>query len=115
MDDTAPKAGPTSDGGYIPFRSFAEFYRFYLSEHHNVTCRRLHFFGTLGGLFCLLQLITTLHPSWLAIGLVWGYGMTWLGHFGFEKNKPASLRQPMYSFAGDWMMFKDILIGRIPF
>ena len=28
------------------FNSFAEFYPFYLSEHGNRTCRRLHFAGS---------------------------------------------------------------------
>jgi hypothetical protein len=28
------------------FNSFAEFYPYYLSEHSNSTCRRLHFIGT---------------------------------------------------------------------
>ena len=115
MDDIAPKAGPTADGGYVPFSTFDAFYAFYLGEHQNTTCRRLHFFGSLGALFCLLQLITTLEPRWLAIGLVWGYGLAWIGHFGFAKNKPASFKQPLYSFMGDWVMFKDMLLGRIPF
>jgi hypothetical protein len=29
------------------FKSFAEFYPFYLTEHSNRTCRRLHFLGQL--------------------------------------------------------------------
>ena len=49
------------------FATFAEFYPFYLSEHRNRTCRRLHFAGT-----------------------------------------------SLYSFIGDWAMFRDILLGRIP-
>ena len=28
------------------FNTFAEFYPYYLSEHANSTCRRLHFIGT---------------------------------------------------------------------
>ena len=28
------------------FHSFAQFYPFYLSEHSNRTCRRLHFAGS---------------------------------------------------------------------
>lgn len=98
-----------------PHRSFAEFYPFYLDEHRNPICRRLHFFGSLGALFCLAKLLATLNPAWLAAGLLWGYGLAWIGHFAFEKNRPASFRQPLYSFIGDWAMFRDILFGRIPF
>ncbi|MGZ5584699.1 MAG: Mpo1-like protein, partial [Usitatibacter sp.] len=28
------------------FKSFREFYPFYLSEHRNATCRKLHFAGS---------------------------------------------------------------------
>ena len=104
-----------ASAGATRYTSFAEFYPFYLSEHSNATCRRLHFFGSLGALVCLVQLFATLNPLWFAGGLLWGYGLAWIGHFGFEKNKPASFKQPFYSFAGDWVMFKDILTGKIPF
>ncbi|MBY0235069.1 MAG: DUF962 domain-containing protein, partial [Burkholderiaceae bacterium] len=39
----------------------------------------------------------------------------WLGHFVFEKNKPATFRYPLYSLMGDWVMFKDMLIGKVKF
>ena len=48
-------------------------------------------------------------------GLLCGYGFAWVGHFGFEKNKPASFKQPLYSFMGDWVMWAQLLTGRIPF
>jgi len=41
------------------------------------------------------------------------YPFAWSGHFFFEKNKPAAFSQPMYSKISDWMMFEDILLGRI--
>ncbi len=44
-----------------------------------------------------------------------GYGFAWAGHFQFEKNKPATFIYPVYSLLGDWIMFKDILIGKIKF
>jgi hypothetical protein len=39
--------------------------------------------------------------------------LAWIGHFGFEKNKPASFKQPFYSFLGDWVMYRDIWVGRV--
>ncbi|MFM8691185.1 MAG: Mpo1-like protein, partial [Limnohabitans sp.] len=54
-------------------------------------------------------------PGFLAGALLSGYGLAWVGHFVFEKNRPASFRRPLYSFMGDWVMFKDILTGRIAF
>jgi hypothetical protein len=97
------------------YARFSEFYPFYLSEHRNRTCRRLHFVGSTLALVCLALLIATGNPWWLLAGLLAGYGLAWIGHFGFEKNRPASFRQPLFSFMGDWVMYKDILTGRIPF
>jgi hypothetical protein len=96
-------------------RSFAEFYPFYLGEHRNPTCRRLHFLGSTLALVCLAMLLATGGWHWLPLGLLAGYGCAWIGHFGFEKNKPASFKRPLYSFMGDWVMYKDIWTGRIPF
>jgi hypothetical protein len=95
------------------FKSFAEFYPFYLTEHANVTCWRLHFAGSTISLLCLVALVVTLNPWWLLAGLVAGYGFAWVGHFGFEKNKPASFKRPLYSFMGDWAMYRDIWLGRV--
>ena len=52
---------------------------------------------------------------WLLAAPVAGYGFAWLGHFVFEKNRPATFSYPWYSLLGDWVMFKDILTRRIPF
>jgi hypothetical protein len=97
------------------FSSFTTFYPFYLKEHSHPTSRRLHFFGSLGALWCLVQLAITGQAIWLVAGLVFGYAMAWIGHFFFEKNRPATFKYPIYSLMGDWVMFKDILIGKIKF
>ena len=95
------------------FKSFAEFYPFYLTEHSNVTCRRLHFLGSSLALVNLALVFTTGYWGFLLLGLLCGYGCAWVGHFGFEKNKPASFKRPLYSFMGDWVMYKDMLLGRV--
>jgi hypothetical protein len=41
--------------------------------------------------------------------------LAWIGHFGFEHNKPASFKRPLYSFLGDWCMYRDIWTGKIRF
>ncbi len=50
----------------------------------------------------------------VAAALACGYGFAWVGHFFFEKNRPATFQHPLYSFMGDWVMFADILRGRVP-
>ncbi len=94
--------------------SFAEFYPYYLSEHSNATCRRLHFIGSTLALICLWSAIWTRQPAFLLAGLAFGYGFAWIGHFGFEKNRPASFRRPLWSFMGDWRMYFDIWMGKVP-
>ena len=98
------------------YASFAEFYPFYLGEHAHPVCRRLHVVGSTLVLAIIVAVIARIVSPWalLALPLV-GYGFAWIGHFYFEKNKPATFKYPLYSFAGDWVMYRDILIGRIPF
>lgn len=95
------------------YASFREFYPFYLDEHRHPVSRRLHFIGSCGVLALVAVAALTANAWWLLAALVCGYGFAWVGHFFFEKNRPATFRHPLYSFIGDWVMFKDILIGRI--
>lgn len=95
------------------FASFREFYPFYLSEHRHPLSRRLHFAGSVAVLLAVLLALCTGQPRWLWAAPLCGYGCAWIGHFLFEKNRPATFRHPLYSLAGDWVMFKDMLLGRI--
>jgi hypothetical protein len=97
------------------FTSFREFYPFYLAEHGNRISRRLHFIGSCGVLALLVVAIVQRNAWWLLAALACGFGFAWTGHFFFEKNRPATFRHPFYSFMGDWVMFRDILAGRIRF
>ena len=97
------------------YASFAEFYPFYLNEHSKRTTRRLHFVGSGLSLVCLVLMVLSGDLWWLAAGLVVGYGFAWFAHFAFEKNRPATFHQPIYSFMGDWKMFWEILTGKRAF
>ncbi len=97
------------------FNSFAEFYPYYLQEHSNDTCRRLHYVGSLLVLGILGYALLTQQWIWLFALPFAGYGFAWVGHFVFEKNKPATFKYPRYSFMGDWVMLKDAFTGRIRF
>lgn len=95
------------------FSDFKSFYPFYLSEHQNVNCRRLHFVGSSLVLAIVILMLFTKQWQLLWLLPLMGYGFAWLGHFVFEKNRPATFQYPFYSLWGDWVMFKDILIGKI--
>lgn len=97
------------------FSSFADFYPFYLDEHRDRTCRRLHFVGTSLALLILVASLIRGWPWGVLVALLTGYAFAWVGHFFFEKNRPATFKHPFYSFLGDWVMWKDMLTGRIKF
>ena len=94
------------------FASFREFYPYYLGEHRNRTCRRLHFIGSALVIAIVITAAWARQPLWLLLAPVAGYGFAWVGHYGFEKNRPATFRHPLYSLLGDWVMFADVLRGR---
>lgn len=94
---------------------FSDFYPFYLGEHQHPTCRLLHFIGTSLAVVLLAAAVLSRNPWFVLIGLVQGYAFAWIGHFAFEKNRPASFRQPLYSFLADWRMWFELLTGRLPF
>jgi hypothetical protein len=106
-------AAPSASQGR--FRSFADFYPFYLSEHSHPVCRRLHFVGTLLVIASLIVAPVTGEPWWLLGVPLAGYGCAWVGHFFFEHNRPATFSHPWYSLAGDLRLFRDMLLGRIRF
>lgn len=97
------------------FKSLKEFYPYYLSEHQHPTSRRLHFIGT-ALLFFILATAIYLSNYWILWLLpVVGYGFAWVGHFFFEKNKPATFKHPFYSLASDFILFFHLLIGKEKF
>ena len=95
------------------YTTFAEFYPYYLTQHANQTCRRTHFIGSTLALACLAQAVVSMNAWWILAGLVCGYGGAWIGHFFYEKNRPASFDQPLYSFRADWIMYWQMLTGKL--
>ena len=94
-------------------KTFAEFWPYYLSEHARPVTRWLHFVGSTTGLL-LAGLAVRERSGWLVLAaLVSGYAFAWVGHFGFEKNKPATFKYPLWSFVADWRMWSLMLTGRL--
>jgi hypothetical protein len=94
------------------YKTFSEFYPYYLSEHQDKTCRTLHFIGT-SLFFVFLMGAFLFHKLELLILCpIAGYGFAWAGHFFFEKNKPATFQYPLYSLLGDFKLYFEILAGK---
>jgi hypothetical protein len=97
------------------YQSFGQFYPHYIHEHSNRTCRRIHVAGSALVLVVLVLAIVTLNPLWLLAMPLVGYGFAWVGHFFFEKNRPATFKYPLWSLMGDWRMFFETVSGRRKF
>jgi hypothetical protein len=95
-------------------QSFEEFWPYYVSQHRNKTNRRLHFVGTTLAMGCVAA--SPFVPAALIGAPLAGYGFAWVGHFGFEKNKPASWLGPkevLWSLRGDLRMWGKMLTGQM--
>jgi hypothetical protein len=95
------------------YKTLKEFYPFYLTEHQDGISRNLHFIGTTGVLFLFIGAFLTGDFTLLFWTPLLGYGFAWVGHFVFEKNRPATFQYPLYSFVSDFLMYRDILTGKI--
>jgi hypothetical protein len=94
------------------YKTYEEFWPFYVSQHMNATCRALHFVGTTF-VWIFLALGALVSPWWLLMAPVAGYGFAWVGHFFFEKNRPATFTYPLWSLRGDFRMYRLTLLGRM--
>lgn len=94
------------------YRSFAEFWPFYVREHSLPACRALHFIGSTLAIAVIVAAI--LFSPWLLLAVpLTGYGFAWFGHFAIEKNRPASFKYPLWSLIADWKMWALMLTGRM--
>ncbi|ACY17718.1 Protein of unknown function DUF2253, membrane [Haliangium ochraceum DSM 14365] len=91
--------------------TFEEFWPYYVSQHLDPTCRKLHFVGTSLALGCLA--LAPFKPSALLAAPVFGYGFAWAGHALFEKNRPATFTHPLWSLRGDFRMWWLTCQGRM--
>ena len=93
--------------------TFREYYNYYLTLHQNKWTRRLHVLGQLATIIVVVAALS--QRSWLLLlsAPFVVYPFAWTGHFFFEKNKPAAWSKPLWAKACDWVMFKDILTGKL--
>mmetsp|Transcript_10021 Transcript_10021/g.10945 ORF Transcript_10021/g.10945 Transcript_10021/m.10945 type:complete len:124 (-) Transcript_10021:163-534(-) len=96
------------------FRNWDEFYAFYLTEHSNGINRVLHIIATCWSMFMFYTIFITIGSIFYLPMALTAYVPAWIGHFFFEKNKPATFKYPLYSLISDYRMFKDLITGRLP-
>ena len=95
------------------YKSFSEFWPFYLAEHSRPATRWLHLIGTTIGTATMVYLVASERWWLIPIGLIPGYAFAWFAHFVIEKNRPATFQYPLWSFMGDYKMIALMLTGRL--
>jgi len=95
------------------YKSFSDFWPFYVSEHSKPGTRLLHLIGTATGLLLLIYFIASGRWYFFPLAFIPGYGGAWLGHFLIEKNRPATFQYPFWSFIGDYKMIALMMTGKI--
>lgn len=93
--------------------TFDEFWPHYVHAHRHPVNRALHYVGTTAAIGAVAAAAVTLNPAWLLVAPVAGYGPAWIGHFVFEKNKPAAFEHPLWSLRGDLKMVSLALRGKM--
>jgi hypothetical protein len=97
----------------VAARTYEEFWPYYVEEHSHPVCRALHFTGTTLAILCVAAAIV-ISPWWLAAAPVAGYLFAWIGHFAFERNRPATFQYPWWSLRADFRMYRYLWLGRMP-
>jgi hypothetical protein len=95
------------------FKSFDDFWPFYVREHSNKTNRALHFVGTTLAVTSLATGLVTGKKGLMIAAPFLGYGFAWIGHFVVEKNRPATFQHPLWSLRGDFVMWWKIATGQM--
>lgn len=95
------------------YGSFREFYPYYLSEHKRPMTQAFHFFGTFLVILLFFYGIFLRSGTAFILMPIAGYGFAWISHLFIEKNKPATFTYPLWSLGSDFVMFWEILTGKI--
>lgn len=95
------------------FRSYDDFFLFYLRQHGTRANRALHAVGTALGMAVVIVAFALGHPWYALLWLPIGYGFAWVGHLFVEHNRPATWGHPLWSLISDFRMFGLIVTGRL--
>lgn len=86
------------------FKSYEDFFAFYVQQHSTLANRLMHAAGTGLGLVTAIVAFATGHPWYALLWIPVAYGFAWTGHFLLEKNTPATFGHPFWSFISDFRM-----------
>lgn len=61
----------------------------------------------------MVAIPASVSPVLFPAGVVAAYAAAWSGHFGVEKNRPATFQYPLWSFLGDLRMWSLMAQGKL--
>ena len=93
--------------------TFDEFWPFYVSQHLNPTNRVLHAVGAIAAVAMGVSAVIGRAPLAAVAGVVAAYALAWIGHFVYEKNRPATFTYPLLSLRADFRMLRLIMSGQM--
>ncbi|OKI49518.1 DUF962 domain-containing protein [Streptomyces sp. MJM1172] len=96
----------------MTFRSYEEFWPYYVAMHSRSATRWVHLTGSLTGLAVTAYGLARGRKLCLAALPLIGYGTAWPAHFLIEGNNPATFGHPVWSLRGDARMIRMMLAGR---
>jgi hypothetical protein len=94
-------------------QTYQEFWPFYLSQHQNPLNRTIHVWATTGAAIAGAACLVSGRPASVLVVIALAYAANWVGHFVIEKNRPATLRYPLWSFVSDIKMAALSHLGRL--
>ena len=95
------------------FRTYDEFFLFYLRQHSNRANRTLHAVGTALGTASVIAAVVLRNPWYALLWVPIGYGFSWAGHLFVEHNRPATWGHPLWSLISDFRMLGLMITGRL--
>ena len=95
------------------FKTYSEFWDFYVLEHSQPVTRYLHFIGTSLGIVLLVFFLRSGNYLYIPLCFAVGYAFAWFSHFFVEHNKPATFKYPFWSFISDYKMVALMLLGKM--
>lgn len=96
-------------------KTFSEFYTYYLSQHTKVATRIIHFIATALVLAVLIYVVQSGKERFLWYLPIFGGGLPLLSHAIFERNRPTSLKYPLWTLMADFKMFYELIIQKVKF
>lgn len=96
-------------------KTFKEFYPYYLSQHNKKLTRIFHFTATLLVFAVIIYVLQSGKERFLWYIPIFGWGISAFSHYVFEKNKPTSFTNPLFTLIADFKMFFELLTGKLKF